>query len=228
MSVENNYIGLNPLLYKAAKNGEYGQQHSFDKGNITDAMFVFLDGKPSEDSAVFLDKNYRGRPLVCLSEEWENHIREHYPQVKEYKRCMMKPICHFKLDKVKTLPEGFEARSFDKEAFELHPFSHGKNYPSFESFSQSGAGAVAWHENKIVASASSFFTYNNEVELDVSTDESCRGKGLASACTALMLQDCEKRGIVVHWDAQNEPSRGLAEKFGFEVECYYNVYVITE
>ena len=41
-----------------------------------------------------------------------------------------------------------------------------------------------------------------------------------------MLQDCMRRGITVHWDAQNEVSRHLAEKFGFEAETAYSVYWI--
>ncbi len=60
--------------------------------------------------------------------------------------------------------------------------------------------------------------------LDVSTKETHRGKKLASACIARMKRDCMERGITVHWDAQNEVSRHLAEKFGFEAETKYSVY----
>lgn len=65
---------------------------------------------------------------------------------------------------------------------------------------------------------------NGAIELDVSTKESHRGKKLATACVARMLQDCMERGITVHWDAQNGASRHLAEKFGFEIETEYSVY----
>ena len=60
--------------------------------------------------------------------------------------------------------------------------------------------------------------------VDVSTLEVHRGKKLATACIARMLQDCMKRGITVHWDAQNDVSRHLAEKFGFMVDQEYSVY----
>jgi len=33
-----------------------------------------------------------------------------------------------------------------------------------------------------------------------------------------------ERGITVHWDAQNDVSRHLAEKFGFETEEEYSVF----
>ena len=61
------------------------------------------------------------------------------------------------------------------------------------------------------------------VYLDVSTKEAHRGKKLASACIARMLRDCMERRIIVHWDAQNDVSRHLAEKFGFETETPYSV-----
>lgn len=33
-----------------------------------------------------------------------------------------------------------------------------------------------------------------------------------------------ERGITVHWDVQNDVSRHMAEKFGFEAEKEYSVY----
>ena len=63
--------------------------------------------------------------------------------------------------------------------------------------------------------------------VDVSTAEDCRGQGLATACVAAMLRDCMARGLLVHWDAQNDISRHLAEKFGFEAEREYKVYWVA-
>ena len=51
-----------------------------------------------------------------------------------------------------------------------------------------------------------------------------RRTAMKAACVARMLQDCMERGITVHWDAQNDISRHLAEKFGFEAETEYLVY----
>lgn len=228
MGLDNFEISSSPLLCRAAKAAVYGQRYEFESGSITDAMFVYLDGIPCPESIRALDGNYRLRPLVCLTDSWENHIREAYPNALALKRYRMKPACHFKLEGRINLPDGFEVSLFDEKAFALHPFSHGENYASFAEFQEHGAGAVVWHNGKIVASASSFLTYDREVELDVSTDEAYRGKGLASACISLMLQDCARRGITVHWDAQNDTSRHLAEKFGFEQECAYSVYFLPK
>lgn len=189
-------------------------------------MFVYLDGAPSLKSIDALNKNYRLRPLVCLTGAWEEYIKQTFPNAFVCNRYMMKPSCRFRLDREMNLPEGFTVTLFDEKAFALHPFSHGDNYPSFSAFREQGAGAVVWHNGNIVASASSFISFNHEIELDISTEEAYRGKGLASACVSLMLQDCAKRGILVHWDAQNEISLHLAEKFGFAQERAYCVYFL--
>ena len=217
-----------PLLYKAAQAAVYGQRYEFGQGSISDAMFVYLDGDPSPESICALDQNYRLRPLVCLTDAWEQHINTTYPNAYVCSRHMMKPSRSFLLDGAIDLPNGYEVALFDETAFELHPFSHGENYGSFAAFREKGAGAVVWHNDKIVASASSLLTVDNEVELDVSTDEAHRKKGLATACVFRMLQDCARRGITVHWDAQNETSLRVAEKFGFELECVYSVFFLPE
>ena len=224
--IKKNEISSNYLLYRAARNGLYGQRSEYASSSITDAMFVYLDGAPSPESINALDKTYRLKPLVCLTDSWETFIKENHPDARIFKRYMMKPSCHFNFDSQISLPDGFDVSLFDENAFEIHPFSHGENYPSFAAFQKEGAGAVVWHNQKIVASASSFLTFNHEIELDISTEEAYRGKGLATACLNLMLRDCQERGIRVHWDAQNEISLHLAEKFGFTPEGCYSVYVL--
>ena len=139
----------------------------------------------------------------------------------------MAPRKEFKSGADCGLPVGFEVRSFDEHIFSQHPFSHGENYPSFEEFQKYGSGAAVLHGNQIVSSASSFLSYRGEVELDVSTDMAFRRMGLAAACVRQMLYDCQKRGIPVHWDAQNEASRRLAEKFGFHIQKTYWVYILS-
>ncbi len=213
-----------PLLYRAALQGVFGRREEYRRSGITDALFVYLDGEPEPASIARVDSHFRGRPLVCLTEEWEARIRAQYPDAAIYRRTMMKPARRFILPESMELPEGYRLAGMDAAAFERHPFSHGKNYASWADFQAEGSGAVVYHGGEIVAAASSFLSLNGEVEMDVSTEESHRGKKLATACVARMLRDCEKRGITVHWDAQNDVSRHLAEKFGFEIETEYSVY----
>ena len=216
------------LLYRAARQGVFGKYEQFSRSSITDALFVYLDGEPEPESIKRVDSCFRNRPLVCLTKVWEEHIKARYPDAAVYRRTMMKPACRFIVPDHAELPEGYRLTGMDEAAFEQHPFSHGENYSCWAAFQAEGSGAVVYHGGEIVAAASSFLNVNNEVELDVSTLEDHRGKKLATACVARMLQDCMKRGITVHWDAQNDVSRHLAEKFGFEAEQEYSVYWLPQ
>ena len=213
-----------PLLYRAALRGVYGSRREFEKGSITDALFIFLDGEPEPASLEALMAGYMVRPWTCLTGSWENLIRERFPRAETFQRHIMKPLKQFRFPEVVALPDGYSLSKMDEAAFEQHPFSHGGNYASFDTFRKEGSGAVVCRNGEIVASASSFLSLDGEVELDVSTKEEHRGKGLAKACVAEMLRDCAERGIVVHWDAQNDVSLRLAEDFGFQVEREYTVY----
>ena len=124
------------------------------------------------------------------------------------------------------LPEGYELSVYDEAAFTAHAFGHGANYADFEAFRENGSGAVVRFEGKIVASASSFLSFHQHVELDVFTSPDHRRKGLADRCVDLMMNDCASRGITVHWDAQNEPSTRMAVSHGFEIEQDYAVYLL--
>ena len=212
-----------PLLYRAALQGVFGKQELYRRSSITDALFVYLDGEPEPESIAQVSFRFRDRPLVCLTKAWEEQIRARYPDAAVYRRTVMKPACRFAVPESTELPEGYRLAVMDKAAFEQHPFSHGENYPSWAAFQAEGSGAVVYHGEEIVSAASSFLSLGGEIELDVFTKESHRGKKLAAACISRMLQDCMERGITVHWDAQNDISRHLAEKFGFEAETEYSV-----
>ena len=213
-----------PLLYQAVVRGVFGKREEYTRSSITDALFVYLDGEPEPESVARVDSHFRVRPLVCLTGEWEERIRARYPDAAIYRRTVMKPACRFTISEKPELPEGYRLTGMDEAAFEQHPFSHGMNYSCFAAFQAEGSGAVIYHNGEIVAAASSFLSLGGEVEMDISTKETHRRKNLATACTARMLQDCMDRGITVHWDAQNDVSRHLAEKFGFETEEEYSVF----
>lgn len=212
------------LLYRAAQEGAFGRVTRFERGGITDALFVYLDGEPEPESVEALAAGYLARPWVCLTDAWESRIRERFQRAQVYVRTLMRPAQRFSLPEQGPLPEGCRLAAMDEAAFNAHPFGHGANYPSYEAFQADGSGAVVRRDGEIVASASSFLSLDGEVELDVSTAEEYRGMGLATACAVAMLRDCAARGITVHWDAQNAASRRLAEKLGFAVDRVYPVY----
>ena len=217
-----------PLLYRAALQGVFGRREQYARSSITDALFVYLDGEPEPETIARISSDFRSRPLVCLTKAWEEQIRTRYPDAAVYRRVMMKPACRFMIPEDTKLPEGYLLADMDEAAFAQHPFSHGENYHSWPAFKAEGSGAVVYYDGEIVAAASSFVSLSGEVEMDIFTKEAHRGKKLAAACAARMLQDCMERGITVHWDAQNDVSRHLAEKFGFEEEAEYSVYWLRD
>ncbi len=216
------------LIFKAAQKGLYGKVFSFSQGSITDALFVFLDGNPEAESQSILETKFLARPWVCFTKSWEKYIQSHFQNIQVFTRYVMKPKNSFVFPQQPQLPKEYRLEPMDEAAFNQHPFGHGKNYASYERFLAEGAGAVLWKNGEIVASASSFLNLNGELELDVSTKEEHRGLGLATACVSKMLEQCMTKGFTVHWDAQNETSKHLAQKFGFEVEEKYSVYYIEK
>ena len=215
-----------PLLCRAARRGVFGKHEQYPQSSITDALFVYLDGVPETESMDRADSCFRVRPLVCLTKEWEEQIGKQYPDAAIYRRTTMKPASRFTVPENIEIPERYRLAGMDEAAFEQHPFSQGENYSGWADFQAEGSGAVVYDGGEIAAAASSFLSLDGEIELDVSTKESHRGRKLATACVARMLMDCMERGFTVHWDAQNNASLHLAEKFGFKAETAYSVYWI--
>ena len=221
-----NILKSKPLLLRACETGFFGKNNVYKNGSIAEALFTYLSGEPNEALINQLCTPKCGRHLVCLSEQWEDFIRQNYPDVETYIRYQMKSADHFVFPDIDGLPSEFEVRKFGEKEFEVKPFSHGMNYKSAEDFASNGVGAVIRHDGKIVSSASSFISFENEIELDFSTLEDYRRKGLANHCIHKMLKDCENRRLWVHWDAQTELSEKIAFKFGFELDQSYIVYIV--
>lgn len=213
-----------PFLYQAGLRGIFGKRIEFGRSSITDALFVYLNGETELEAIREVNEHFRNRPIVCLTKAWKELIESQYPEAAVYHRTMMKPAGNFTIPENFEILEDYQLSGMDENAFNLHPFSQGENYSSWAVFRLEGSGAVVYHEGEIVASASSFLTMDGEIELDVSTKEAHRGKKLASACVSYVLKDCMERGFTVHWDAQNDISRHMAQKFGFEIETEYKVY----
>ena len=157
------------LIFKAAQAGLYGKTFSFSQGSITDALFVFLDGKPEEKSQAVLERQFMARPWVCLTEDWEKSVKSHFQNLQIFTRYLMKPQSSFVFPPTQVLPEEYRLELMDEDAFNQHPFGHGENYSSYGQFATEGVGAVVWKDGEIVASASSFLSMDGEIELDVST-----------------------------------------------------------
>ncbi len=219
-----------PLLLRACKNGAFGKAYPYDGGCIYEAGFIYLAGTLRDEWLGALTERWKNRAFICLSEDWLDALTARKSEFQSAVRYQMHDFVPNR-ERLRTYRIGvspaYRIDAFDEAAFFAHPFSQGAHYASFAEFARVGTGAVARFENEIVASASSYLSFRGHVEVDVSTQEAHRRKGLGLACAAMMLLDCVKRGITPHWDAQNPPSRGMAEKLGFQLQYEYVTFHAT-
>ena len=216
-------LNARPLLLRACEAGAFGSTQRQGDSSIHDALFTFLDGPAAPELLDARAEKLPGHHLVCLTDSWAQLLAQR--GLSTYTRWHMQPMTHYAPIELPPLPEGYAVQPFDERAFAAQPFGHGQWYRGWEEFERIGAGAVVVHQGEFVASASSFLSHGGEVELDISTDPAHRRRGLALHCADAMLRDCARRGIAVHWDAQNVPSRDMALRLGFKIECEYTVFM---
>ena len=215
-----------PLLLIACKEGSFGPAFPYPGGCVYKALFTYLAGKA--DGRFFAEHPdlFYGNWLVCMSSEWETYIKA-LPLQYVLRREVMVPLCAESAKQVRPLPEGYRLSPFTPEIFETHPFGHGIHYADFQDFSERGAGAVVLYDGHVVAAASSFLTFEKQVELDISTDPGHRRRGLADQCTAEVMRQCCRKKLAIHWDAQNPLSATLAKSHGFQSLTEYAVYCLA-
>ena len=215
-----------PLLLNACREGKFGEHIELEGGTVDRALFTYLSGTPDESFFNAKPELFYGQFLVCMSLEWERFLRAQPSLSLAMARKMMRPMCAASIKTLRPLPAGYALELFDADNFARHPFGHGGNYPDFDAFAKTGSGAVVRYQSGIAASASSFLSFEKEVELDVSTDDRHRRRGLADHCVAAMMADCALRGLTIHWDAQNAASACMAQSHGFAVQQEYAVYML--
>lgn len=213
------------LLLSACKSGKFGSVFSYPEGCVCKALFTYLCGKADETFFTEHPDLFYKNWLVCMSADWESFIKSLHVQT-IFRRELMAPLCAESKKQLRPLAEGYRISPFTQEIFEAHPFDHGKNYIDFQDFSKRAVGAAVLYGGKIVAAASSFLTYNDHVELDISTEPEHQKRGLADHCTAEVMRQCCEKKFTMHWDAQNPISANLAKSHGFKTMTEYAVYCL--
>ncbi len=99
-------------------------------------------------------------------------------------------------------------------------------YQDYETYKALGLGVVVLKNGELVAGASSYSTYDRGSEIEIDTREDHRRKGLAYACGAKLILECQKRDLYPSWDAQNKWSVALAEKLGYLFSHEYVAYEV--
>lgn len=100
---------------------------------------------------------------------------------------------------------------------------------TMDNFIENGLGFILVDKGRIISHCISASVEEGEVEIDIETDDSYRGKGIARFMASCLIDECMKRGQTPKWDcaAENIPSRKLAAKLGFEEIKQYPFSYIT-
>lgn len=95
------------------------------------------------------------------------------------------------------------------------------NFKDHEDYSEHGFGYIITYNGKLISGTSTYSYYDGGVEIEVSTHEQFRLKGLAQITASAFLQECARRGLTPHWDARNRTSLSIAQKMGFVFKDEY-------
>jgi GNAT superfamily N-acetyltransferase len=129
-----------------------------------------------------------------------------------------------------NIPEGLELVRFDEELYEQAMAEHWsmafcEAFASPEEYLTQGFGYAVTDQGKLVAGASTMTVYEGGTETQVATRPGYEGRGLALACSAAFILECDRRGMRPCWDAANEASLHMAQKLGYE---YRGLYMTVE
>ena len=126
------------------------------------------------------------------------------------------------------LPPHYELRRLEPA---MLPLLDGFDYyvamfGSAEAALQGTVGYYVAHAGEIVAEAVAGPFARGIAEIGVGTKPQHRGRGLATAAAARLLQACEELGFRPLWNAaqHNAPSVALARRLGFVIEQPFEVY----
>jgi RimJ/RimL family protein N-acetyltransferase len=204
-----------------------------------DLKLIIVGGNPGHPSArKYLEGLVATKLIIFASEEWERLMREiHKGRLVLMPRYVLSSekldITH--LNELKSrLPEGYFLKRMDLEitqrlANENSKFSsdHMIFFESPEDFIARGFGFCALYGDEVVCAVTTFAVCNRGIEIQISTRENHRGRGLATAVAAQMLIYSLENNLDPNWDAANKMSVGLAKKLGYVPKGTYSIYIFV-
>jgi hypothetical protein len=129
-----------------------------------------------------------------------------------------------------AIPEGMKLVPFDEELYNQAMSEHWsmafcEAFADANDYLSNGFGFAVTDDGKMVSAASTMTVYDGGTETQVATREGYGGRGLALACSAAFIIECDRRGMRPCWDAANEASLHMAQKLGYE---YRGLYMTVE
>lgn len=136
------------------------------------------------------------------------------------------------IDWAALIPAGFSVRPLHAEILALSPDLVEMLKLFWRSpqafFSCGGFGFCITDSNQVICSCLSALVGAGQAEIDVSTHDGYRQRGLAAATCAAFITHCLNIGLAPTWECwlDNTPSLRLAEKLGFVQPVDHPVYFL--
>ena len=203
---------------------------------VIELDFYLLAGDPQAPSAKEVVRGLSPPwSAVTSSEVWEPLLRRIWGDALQTRtRVAFRPG---KWDRLRlrqfreTLLDGFTLKRVtagDAARFAELEDSLVYNFPSLDEFLDRGVGFGVGHAGQYVSGCSSFALSSRSLEFEIDTHPDFRGRGLAAACAAAMIEYCLESGLVAWWDAHNDISAALAAKLGFVEPASYTAYEVRD
>lgn len=189
-------VSFAPDVMKLVKNNRYA---------------TFIPDKPEWFDAL----NSQGKKLLFL-ERYHTSLPKNGFNVNSLEKIKAKISNHQEL----TLEE-INDEYYQKALKEEWSMPFVSNFKNSDEFKKHGFGYVITKSGEIVCGTSCFSYYKKGVEIEVSTREDFRGRGLAQITSAAFILECLKRGLTPHWDARNKASLAIARHMRFEFKDSY-------
>lgn len=208
-------------------------------GLIIVGDFCYFAGIPKEELVINVLKAAGREEITAVpeNEQWGSLIQQiHGKHCRKIQRYGIKKegdiFDREKLEKyVESIKEPYRiclmgAREYKISFQEEWSKDWCRNFKDWEDFKNRGLGVVIYHGEKVVAGASSYTSYKEGIEVDISVHPDYRQRGLATAVGAKLVLESLKRGLYPNWDARNLMSVEVAKKLGYHYDGPYTAYEI--
>jgi len=235
------FDGIHDSLIKTFLHGYAGEGWCDDLAyprcaavNVQDWLYFggFPDSENAAEFAATVPEHHNGLSISACDEGWLPLIEAAHPgkTTRKVRYTLSQDLKGFDKDKLRAMtrdvPDGYTLLGMDEEIYDLAMKEEwSKYFCSFfsdaDDFVERGIGFCILQGDELISAASSFTIYDGGIEVQISTREGHRRKGLARACGAALVLACISQKRMPCWDAANIASVSLAKDLGYKLQGEY-------
>lgn len=177
--------------------------------------------------------------LIFASAGWEELLKEihagKFIGMRRYAFTSEKLDVEYLRQLASRIPDGYRLAQMDLSlaeqlAAEKSEFAsdHIVNFDSPQDFIARGFGFCILEGEEIVSAATTFAICDKGIEIQISTREKQRRKGLATVVAAQLMVHSLQNNLDPNWDAENDRSARLAEKLGYTPQGSYYLWLVAD